>query len=103
MAEWQQSMSAHEFGEWMAYFRLQPFGEWRKDYRFAAMTAVLVNALTRSKESDPIRKAEDFMPDFERALDEYQAQEDVPEEERTWQKIKSTFGALSAMTTKRKP
>lgn len=92
-------MSSHEFTEWMAFFRLQPFGEWRRDYRMATLAAVIVNALTRSKESDPIRKAEEFMPDFERALDEYEAQEEVSEQEALTQKVRSVFSSF----VKKKP
>lgn len=92
-------MSSHEFTEWMAFFRLQPFGEWRRDYRMATLAAVIVNALTRSKESDPIRKAEEFMPDFERALDEYETQEEVSEQEALAQKVRSVFSSF----VKKKP
>ena len=99
MAEWQHTMSSHEFAEWMAFFRLQPFGEWRKDTRMATLAAVIVNALTRSKDSDPIHKAEEFMPDFEKALDEYEAQEEISEQEVLAQKVRSVFGSF----VKKKP
>lgn len=96
MAEWQQAMSSHEFAEWMAFMQLQPFGEWRDDFRMATLAAVITNAMTRTKETDPVRQAADFMPDFEKALDEREAQEEIPEHERRWQKIKSVFGGLAA-------
>lgn len=94
MAEWQAVMSSLEFSEWMAFFQLQPFGEWRRDFRNASLMALITNVMTRSKESDPVRTAEDFMPDFEKALDEMQTQEEVPAHERLWMKIKSRLGGL---------
>jgi hypothetical protein len=94
-----EQMSALEFNEWNNYFQVEPFGELRADFRMATLAAVLVNALTRTKDSDPIKTAADFMPDFEKAFDERsQIQEDVaPEEQkklRVWQKIKGVFGAM---------
>jgi hypothetical protein len=91
VAEWQQSMSSREFAEWMAFSRLQPFGEWRKDYRIATLAAVLVNALTRTKDSDPVHRPEEFIPDFERALDEQAA---IPEEVRLVDKVRSVFSGF---------
>ena len=95
MAEWQEAMSSHEFAEWMAFFRLQPFGEWRSDYRMAVLAAQITNVMTRTKKSDPIVKADEFMPDFEKALEAAEAQEKVPEHERLWQKMKGAFGGLA--------
>lgn len=94
MAEWQRMMSSHEFAEWMAFFQLQPFGEWRGDFRTASLMALIANVMTRSKDSDPVKSTEDFMPDFEKALDEKQVQEEIPEHARLWQKIKSRLGGL---------
>ena len=87
-------MSSREFAEWMAFRQLHPFGEWRSDFRMAALAAVITNVMTRSKDSDPVREPKDFMPDFEKALDEYQAQEDMPEHERVWRKVQRAFGPL---------
>lgn len=80
----------------MAFSRLQPFGEWRSDYRTATLMALIANAMTRSKESDPVKAPGDFMEqfDFEKALDEQQAQEEIPEHERIWNKVKTAFGGL---------
>lgn len=96
MAEWQAVMSSREFSEWMAFSQLQPFGEWRSDYRTATLMALIANAMTRSKDSDPVKAPGDFMEqfDFEKALDEREAQEEVPEHERVWNKVKSAFGGL---------
>lgn len=87
-------MSSQEFAEWMAFFQLQPFGEWRSDFRNANLMALITNVMTRSKDSDPVKPAQDFMPDFVKALDEAEEQEQIPEHERLWQKIKSRLGRL---------
>lgn len=44
----------------------------------------------KSKEFTP----QDFMPDFEKALDERLAQEEIPVHERLWNKVKIAFGGL---------
>lgn len=95
-------MSSHEFAEWLAFRQLQPFGEWRDDWRMATLAAVITNAMTRSKDSDPIREAKDFMPDFEKALDEMESQEEISEQERVMRKIKGVFGGLAAASKKKK-
>ncbi len=92
VAEWQEAMSSHEFAEWKAYYSLQPFGEQRADLRMSILAAQITNVMTRSKESDPVVKADAFMPDFEKALDELEAREEVPEHELMGQKIRGTFG-----------
>lgn len=94
MAEWQEAMSSHEFAEWMAFAKIQPFGEVREDFRFASLQALIANVNRDPKKSKPIT-SEPFMPDFEKALDEQEEQEQMPEHERVWQKIKSVFGALA--------
>lgn len=102
MAEWQKAMSSSEFAEWMAFSQFHPLGEWRDDFRMATLAAVITNAMTRTKETDPVRQAADFMPNFEEALDEREAQEEIPEHERRWQKIKSVFGGLAAAAKKKR-
>jgi hypothetical protein len=89
-------MSSREFSEWMAYFQLQPFGEWRGDFRMAVLAAQITNVMTRSKDDDPIVEPEAFMPDFEKALDEYKAklEAEIPEHELLWMKIRSKFAPL---------
>jgi hypothetical protein len=98
VAEWQEAMSSHEFAEWMAFAKIQPFGEVRADFRFASLQALIANTNRDPKKSKPFTH-EAFMPDFERAIDELEEQEEVPEHARVWQKIKSVFGALA----KRRP
>lgn len=55
--------------------------------------ALITNVMTRTKDSDPVKAPGDFMEqfDFEKALDERQAQEEIPEHERVWTKIKNAF------------
>lgn len=88
-------MSSREFAEWMAFYQIQPFGEWRDDYRMARLAAVITNVMTRTKESDRLWNESDFLPDFEMALDERAAQEEIPEHEATWRKIDLIFGAMT--------
>ncbi len=86
-------MSSSEFAEWIAFFQLQPFGEWRNDYRTATLMALISNVMTRTKDSDPVKAPSDFMEqfDFEKALEAREAQEEIPEHERVWNKVKSAF------------
>lgn len=55
-------MGADELTEAMAYYELEPWGEGRMDLRFAALIAVILNAL-RAKGESLIEPA-DLMPDF---------------------------------------
>ncbi len=88
-------MSSREFAEWMAFAQFHPLGERRADIRMAMLASVITNVMTRTKESDPVHKPDEFMPDFEAAFDELQAQEQVPEHERIWQKIRGRLGGLA--------
>jgi len=91
-----ESMSTPQFIEWLAYAQLEPFDEWRADYRAASLMAVITNVMTRTKESDPVKTPGEFMElfDFEKALDEHEAQEEIPEHERLWNKVRTAFGGL---------
>lgn len=76
----------------MAFARLHPFGEWRMDYRFAMLAALVANLWTdsRKKRWTP----EDFMPNFEKALDEHEAHEEsMPV--NVADKVKAFFGMLA--------
>ena len=107
MAELQAAMSSREFAEWIALFRLRPYGEWSEDYRSARLAAIIVNVMTRSKKSDPIAKAEDFMPDFGKILadaflDEADEEEMPPEAVvSVADKVKAFFGPLAAASKKK--
>lgn len=94
MAEWQSAMSSHEFAEWMAFAKIQPFGELRSDFRFASLQALIANVNRDPKKSKPFTH-EAFMPDFEKALDE-EDEQDNPEEARLWNKVMGAFGGLVA-------
>ncbi len=93
MKSCQASISSQEFSEWMAFARLQPFGESRMDYRFAMLAALVANLWTdsRKKRWTP----EDFMPDFEKALDEQEAQEEA-KPVTVVDKVKAFFGMLAS-------
>lgn len=77
----------------MAFFQLQPYGEWRADFRAASLMALIANVNRDPKNSKEFTP-QDFMPDFEKALDERQTQEEVPEHERVWNKVRTAFGGL---------
>jgi hypothetical protein len=68
---------------------LNPFGEQRMDSRFAMLAALVANLWTDSRKKR--WNAEDFMPDFEKALDEI---EDAPPPVNVADKVKSFFGML---------
>lgn len=92
-------MSSLEFSEWIAYSRLQPFGESRMDYRFAMLAALVANLWTDSKKRR--WTTEDFMPDFEKALDEQEAREEL-KPVTVVDKVKAFFGMLVAATKQKK-
>ena len=99
-------MSSREFAEWIALFRLRPYGEWGEDYRIARLAAIIVNVMTRSKRSDPMAKPEDFMPDFEKALDldeeaDDEAVEAQPVVMSVADKVRAFFGPLAAARMKK--
>lgn len=85
----QESVSSHEFSEWIAFSRLQPFGEQRMDYRFAMLAALVSNLWTDGKKKR--WKPEEFMPDFEKAMDEV---ENAPAPVTVVDKVKNFFGML---------
>jgi hypothetical protein len=81
----------------MAYARLQPFGESRMDTRFAMLAALVANLWTDSRKKR--WTIEDFMPDFEKALDEQQAQEET-KPVTVVDKVKAFFGMLASANKK---
>lgn len=86
-------MSSREFTEWMSFFQLQPYGEWRADFRTASLMALIAN-VNRDPNKDKEFTPQDFMPNFEKALEEREAQEEIPAHERLWNKVKTAFGGL---------
>lgn len=92
MAEWQARMSSKEFAEWMAFYRIQPFGERRADFRFGSLQALMANVNRDPKKSKEFTP-DMFTPDFEKALDEQEAQDAIPAHEQVWNKIRSVFGS----------
>lgn len=54
-------MSGRQFTEWQLYEAVEPFGERAQYWRAGQMCAAIQNS-QRTKRSDPIAKAEDFMP-----------------------------------------
>lgn len=54
----------------------------------------LIANVNRDPEKSEEFAPQDFMPDFEKALDEREAQEEAPEHERVWNKVRSALGGL---------
>lgn len=54
-------MSGRQFTEWQLYEAVEPFGERAQYWRAGQICAAIQNS-QRTKRSDPIAKAEDFMP-----------------------------------------
>jgi len=91
----QEAVTSQEFAEWMAFFRIHPFGEQRMDARFAMLAALVANLWTDSK-----RKRwtpEEFMPDYEKALDE--AEDETPQISVA-DKVRAFFGPLAQASKK---
>lgn len=55
-------LSARKFAEWAAYFQLEPFGPPADFWRAGAIRSTIVN-VNRTKKTQKIATAEDFMPD----------------------------------------
>lgn len=87
-----ESWGADELKELMAYFKLEPWGEERMDWRFASLTAVVINKF-RGKD-EPLVHPKDLVPDFsEGRKGEDGPPELTPEEAR--EKGRQLFQALS--------
>lgn len=54
-------MSAQRFTEWQLYEAVEPFGERAQYWRAGQICAAIQNS-QRTKRSDPVATAEDFMP-----------------------------------------
>lgn len=54
-------MSAQRFTEWQLYEAVEPFGERAHYWRTGQLCAAIQNS-QRAKRSDPVARAEDFMP-----------------------------------------
>lgn len=54
-------MSAKLYTQWQLYEVVEPFGE-RADYWRAGQICAAIHNSQRTKRSDPVLKAEDFMP-----------------------------------------
>ena len=93
-------MNGEQYNEWMAFSHIEPFGDWRADVRIAMLAATIVNVMTRTEDSDPVHEMKEFMPDFEAALDEMNAQQEFSKEELTWRKIDILFGAMAKANKK---
>ena len=94
------SMTGQQLNEWMAFAGLEPFGEERADLRMGILAAATVNAMTRTKDSDPVAKAEDFMPKFDPTPDPSpfsQNENGEGSEDAVTRKIDAYFSALASV------
>lgn len=53
--------------EWQEFAILEPFGAQRRDVRAGTIAAMVLNATTRSKKSDPVLTAADIFPELAEA------------------------------------
>jgi hypothetical protein len=58
-------MDSAEFGDWIAYDSLDPIGRWRDDFHAALIASTILNT-TRTKKSDKVYVAKDFMPQWDK-------------------------------------
>ena len=79
----------------MAYARLEPFGEDRADLRAGIIASTVANAHRDPKKS-PF-KPQDFMPDYEKALDAAEERAREP----AWMRTNRTFMALALAVGKK--
>jgi hypothetical protein len=56
-----ETVSYTELTEWMAYYAIEPFGYDMENYRMGVIASTVMNA-NRSKNSDKVWSAKDFMP-----------------------------------------
>jgi hypothetical protein len=77
----------------MAFHRLHPFGEKRMDGRFAMLAALVANLWTDSKQTKRWTP-EDFMPDYEKVVEEAEDTEDA-QPVTVVDKVKAFFGMLA--------
>lgn len=68
-------MSAKRFTEWQLYELVEPFGERAQYWRTGQICAAIANS-RRTRNNDPIAKAEDFMPKTFRANQEQESSTD---------------------------
>lgn len=62
-------MSAQQFAEWQIYEMVEPFGERAQYWQMGQICAAIMNA-QRTKRTDPVAQAEDFMPQTFRPADD---------------------------------
>lgn len=73
-------MSGRQFTAWQLYEAVEPFGERAQYWRAGQICAAVTNS-QRTKRSDPIATAEDFMPrTFSPDQDDAEAQGSGPDE-----------------------
>jgi hypothetical protein len=114
VAEMLTRVSSCELTEWAAFYALEPFGEERADLRAGIISATVAN-VNRGEKQEPLAAA-DFMPKFDREVDEEMADEEaasddeseaVPEDPEAWREMlkrveamNAAFGGYDLRTTK---
>lgn len=76
--------------EWQLYEALEPFGERAQYWRAGQICAAVMNS-QRTKKSDPLATAEDFMP---RTFTEQEPDEDAPSD---YQRLKALHESVTGV------
>lgn len=77
IAELQERVSSREFAEYWAYFQLEPWGAEREDLRSGIVASTIANANRDPKKRARPFTPDQFMPDFDRPLDDDEFDEEL--------------------------
>jgi hypothetical protein len=70
-------ISSLELSEWAAYYELEPWGEERDDLRAGIVASTVANTARNAKKRRRPFKAQEFMPQFDRAEQGWERQLEV--------------------------
>jgi hypothetical protein len=82
-----------ELAEWEAYSLIEPFGP-LTDYWRAGLIAAMVRNVNRVRETQPVAKPEDFVPNLP-AFEETDEEADEQQAQDVAERVRSAFRVLS--------
>jgi hypothetical protein len=86
-------LSSLDLAEWEAYSLIEPFGP-LTDYWRAGLIAAMVRNVNRTRESQPIAKPEDFVPNLP-VFEETDEEDDEQRAQDVAERVRSAFRLLS--------
>lgn len=92
-----KSMTMKQLEEWAEYSSIEPFGEERADLRAGIVASAVLNA-NRSKSTDKVWSAQDFLMKFGKEDEANQPYTDVEK----WEKLKRSMKVYAAQRAGRK-